>query len=624
MFKNKYSFFILGFLFLIYGITFYTLNMWEKGTKGGDPLGYYSYLPATFIHGDLKDLTQTNEARGKHLPRAFNKQFYEDQTLVTTTKEGNKVIKYTCGLAITITPFFVMAHILAPILGYAPDGFSTIYAFFQYFAGFFYALWGLWLLRSILLRWYEDKWVALSLCLLALGTNLFFFVVHHTAMSHATLFFLHILAIHQTIRLYESQHWINSIGLGLGLGLIILIRPVEIFIVFIPLFWGVSKINLAVLKERLLFFYKHKAKITLVFFAAFVVSIPQFLYWRELTGDFIYYSYGNEGFNFAKPNLIRGLFGYQNGWLAYTPMMYFALIGLFFFKNKQIGLLPILLFLIPHIYLTYSWWCWYYINGYGSRPMVETYGLLSLPFTVYWIKIQKKKWLLGLSLVAALFFIYMNLFQTWQFYKGLYRTEVSKKEFFMSTLFKTELDFEDLILYDCGEWQPDSNQVSLKSTLFFKGFEKDENFPNITSAERRNGLKSWKLGQPKKWILLEKPVKELSIAKGDFISVNFSAMKANGSARLYSSSILSIRFQTPKGKGLKTRRIKLDNKIANPKNSFWGNWEGNTWSEIVFFSHVPNLPKDAVLEIFIEYNSIMDIYIYIDNVLVEVWESRKN
>jgi len=94
-------------------------------------------------------------------------------------------------------------------------------------------------------------------------------------------------------------------------------------------------------------------------------------------------------------------------------------------------------------------------------------------------------------------------------------------------------------------------------------------------------------------------------------------MKGVGGARMYSSSLISIRFETGKGKGLKTRRMKMDNKIGNPIHSFWGKYEGKVWSEIPFYSHVPRLPEDAVLEIFIQYGSKMDIYL--DDLAVEIW-----
>jgi len=617
--KNKLS--ILAFLFIagVYAFAFNAFEMWKSGAKGGDPLGYYTYLPATFLYQDLVHLDQTNIARGKYLSRTFDENFYKNQQIVYEAETGAKVIKYTNGLAIMMAPFFGIAHFIAPYLEYPADGFSPIYVFFQYFSGFFYALWGLWLVRLILLRWFRDSLVALVLLLLALGTNLYFFTVYHSGMAHSTLFFLHALILHQTIALYENQRWRNTVILGLTLGLCILIRPVELIIIFIPLLWGIKNWKKVAFKERLDFLLQHQWKIATIIILTFCMAIPQFLYWYKLTGHFLFYSYGSEGFDFGNPKIIKGLFSYGNGWLAYTPMMYFALIGLFFLKRKDISVIPFLCFLVIHIYITYSWWCWYYINGFGSRPMVETYGLLSIPLAAYWVTIQKKQWVYYGSLFLASFFIYLNVFQTWQFYKGMLRSEASKLEFYISTIGKTELDYEDLILYDCGEWQPDSTQLVLKERLYFNDFETTDSLINVNPPIPYDG-KAYKMGTPRKVILVKKSVKALGLKKGDYIKVNARAMKAAGGARMYSSSIVSIRFEQPNGKGLKTRRMRMDNQIANAENSFWGDYKGKKWGEIPFYSHTPSLPEDAVLEVFIQYGSPMPIYL--DELSVEIWKEK--
>jgi len=104
--KNKLSILALLFIFGIYAFVFSSFEMWKTGAKGGDPLGYYSYLPATFLYQDLENLATTNVARGKYLPRKFSDNFYEEQFITNRTENGNQVIKF--------------------------------YVFFQYLAGFFY------------------------------------------------------------------------------------------------------------------------------------------------------------------------------------------------------------------------------------------------------------------------------------------------------------------------------------------------------------------------------------------------------------------------------------------------------------------------------------------------------
>ncbi len=65
----------------------------------------------------------------------------------------------------------------------------------------------------------------------------------------------------------------------------------------------------------------------------------------------------------------------------------------------------------------------------------------------------------------------------------------------------------------------------------------------------------------------------------------------SGSANIYESAILATWFENKKGKGLKTRRIRLNNKIANPTNIFWGSWEGFIWDEVCFSQKVRDCLK---------------------------------
>jgi hypothetical protein len=617
--KSKYSIIALFFILVIYSYAFYSFKMWETGAKGGDPLGYFTYLPATFIYQDLAQLDQTNIARGKYLNRPFDENYYEKIGAVTITETGNKVNKYTCGFPIMISPFFGIAHLLAPIFDYPQDGFAPIYIFFFYLAGFLYPLLGLILLRSILLRWFPDKIVALTLILIALGTNLYFFSVYHSSMTHATLFFLHVLALHQCILLYEKQKMINALILGWALGMVTLIRPVEIILALIPIVWGLKGFNKEAFIAHWNFLKEQRLKIAFVFLAAFICAIPQLVYCYQLSGQVLYYSYGNEGFNFSKPMIFKGLFSYSNGWLAYTPLMYFALIGIFFLPKKQ-HLYALLAFLPLHIYITYSWWCWYYINGYGSRPMVEVYGLMSLPLASFWLRISKKKILFYATLFLAFFFVYVNMLNTWQFYKGIIRTESTTFGYYLSMIGKTEMDYEDMILFDCGEFQPDSNNIHLHKRLYFNDFEKD-NEPKYQKKHARFGKYSYLLDHhPKHFEVIRQSVSELDLKKGDYIKANLWARKEMGACPLYGSAILAIRFESKSKKGLKTRRIRLNNKIDN-HSSIWGNWRGNIWGEIPFHVHVPSLPPDAVLVVYLENRT--KIPLDIDDFSVEIWRENE-
>ena len=167
----------------------------NKNVITWDVIGYYSYLPATFIDKDLK-LSFINDANYKK---------YEGTRYVSLrNKNGNRVMKFPMGMAVLYAPFFAAAHILAIPLGYADDGFSQIYQCFIAFSGLFYLLFGLLFLRKTLLLFYSEKIAALSLLFIFFGTNLLCYSSVESAMSHAYTFSLFSIFIYYCIQFLTS------------------------------------------------------------------------------------------------------------------------------------------------------------------------------------------------------------------------------------------------------------------------------------------------------------------------------------------------------------------------------------------------------------------------------------
>jgi len=139
------------------------------------------------------------------------------------------------------------------------------------------------------------------------------------------------------------------------------------------------------------------------------------------TGSFLYFSYGEERFFFDNPQIFRGLFGYRKGWLLYAPIMFFALIGVFFLRNKlKAFFLPIILFVTLNIYVILSWWAWWYGGSFGLRAFIDSYALLIFPLAAiisfFYQKSNKK---IRLAVFAsAVLFISHGMFQTKQYHYG--------------------------------------------------------------------------------------------------------------------------------------------------------------------------------------------------------------
>ncbi|MBS1582202.1 MAG: glycosyltransferase family 39 protein, partial [Bacteroidetes bacterium] len=289
-----------------------------------DVFGYYLYLPATVIHHDtgLRDPAWLDAVMTTYEPSATLYQ------LVDGT-EGRRVIKYSAGMAVLYAPFFVITHAAAPMLGYPADGFSPPYQWTIAFGCLLYAMLGLFVLRKVLLHFFSDRWTAVLLALVVLGTNfLQLTALDGTMLTHTPLFTLYALLLWGTLRWHERPHARTALLIGASAGLITLVRPSEGACLLIPLLWLPS--GEARWKRKRQLVVTHLGHVLLAAGAFGIAVLPQPLYWHAVTGQWLFYSYVNpgEGFDLATPHTMDFLFSFRKGWLLYTPLMVLALIGI--------------------------------------------------------------------------------------------------------------------------------------------------------------------------------------------------------------------------------------------------------------------------------------------------------
>jgi hypothetical protein len=195
--------------------------------------------------------------------------------------------------------------------------------------------------------------------------------------------------------------------------------------------------GLASFKATLNFWKQYWVKIILIIFFAFLIWLPQLLYWKHATGHFLFFSYTGESFFWFQPEIFRGLFSYRNGWLVYSPLMMLAIIGLYFlFKNNRKLFYPVVVIFILNIYVVYSWWCWWYC-GFGSRAMVDSYALMVFPLGAFfaWLTDIRKIWS-SMMVIIISGFIYLNIFQSWQKCNGIIHWDSMTKELYWAHFMK--------------------------------------------------------------------------------------------------------------------------------------------------------------------------------------------
>jgi hypothetical protein len=367
-----------------------------------DVSDYYVYLPALFIHDDM-------ELKGDWLaePGARATQIFKHD-------DGGHFIKMSGGLAILYSPFFALAHGVASATDQWPaDGYSLPYQFAIGFAGLTFAMLGLWFLMRILSRRFSQTVTSFALVILFLGSNLLYYSTFRSAMGHAFSFCLLAGLMHGIDRFHDNSKGQTSAwlaGMGFAAGLMVLIRPVNLILILILLAWQLPKGRLPSVKQWFL-----------LVVAACLAILPQLLFWHHNTGHWLVYSYGEEGFFFTDPQLWNGLFSFRKGWLLYSPLMALPLLGLWRMRrHDKLGAKTLLVGLSLFVFITFSWWCWWYGGSFGARPLIDCYPLLAIPLAhalssmEAWPIHAKRLARGGLVLLIAL-----SVFQNWQYMAGI-------------------------------------------------------------------------------------------------------------------------------------------------------------------------------------------------------------
>ncbi len=372
-----------------------------------DVIDYYGYLPATFIYHDISLKFKDHYTGKKHFVFWAKK-----------TPTGSYVFKMTMGLSVMYAPFFFAANAVAGHLGYNNGGYSAPYQFAIVMAALFYLALGLLFLAKVLRFYFTKTVTALTILFIGLGTNLFWYSTFEPGMSHVYTFALVSVFLYLTILWHRRSTLLRAVFLGLVIGLLTLIRPVNILITLFFVFYDV-KSGRDFRNKWLLYWHKFP-HLTLMVVFGFLILVPQLLYWKTVTGNWLYYSYGKEGFFFLHPQIINVLFSFRKGWFVYTPVMIFAVAGIYFlFKKYRQLFIAVFLLLLVYLYVVSSWWSWWYGGSLGQRELIDIYPVMALPLAaiITWIVSRKARLAYPVALLV-LSSVLLGAFYNVQYYYG--------------------------------------------------------------------------------------------------------------------------------------------------------------------------------------------------------------
>ncbi len=441
------SLFAVGILVLITALV--TVRGLWHGTDGhgwketirSDARGYYGYLQALFIRGDLGQ-------------EPFN------STYVKYTRTGT-LNKYYCGTSLLMAPWFGIGHAFALNDPQSPkDGLSAYEQKAIGVGAWVYLLLGLLALRALFhATGIRDPLIAWTLVAIGLGTPLLQYAALQPGWSHVYSFFAvasFLLAVHR-ISTGAPARW--TIAAGVLLGLIVLIRPVNALIILaVPL---VASNGLVALAGRLL---RQRATLAAIL-ACFVVFAVQPVLWYVQTGNFYAYGYKGEGFHWTRPEVFKVLFGFRRGLFLWTPLMLLPAVAVpLLWWSDRAKAITSAVYWVVITYVISSWWIWYYGGGFSSRVYIDHYPVLFLPMVLVVQGWTGWRWILvRLFLVCT---IALNLAQLWQYHHGFLHPESMDSAKYRYSFLRFDDAHRDKLggNYQMAPYNPNGMEVILEET----------------------------------------------------------------------------------------------------------------------------------------------------------------
>jgi len=477
---------------------------------------------------------------------------------------------------------------------------------------------GLWVVRKILANYFTDLVTAITMIALVAGTNLFCLTTYEPDLLHPLLFLFYALILWFTLNWQKTFSWNYAIFLGLIIALTISIRLQEIACILIPLFWGI--LNKTTFDERRRALMQHYWQGVLVISLFMIAVLAQIVFPDFLSGIL------NAGidlqknhFTFIGPYLPDVLLSFRKGWLIYTPVMFFSIIGFYFLagKNPFIFYSTFLFFLI-NLYIVSSWSIWWDDESFGQRSMISSYPVLALPMGYFlnWLMQKKMNFKIPLFIFLGAF-ILLNVFQTWQYTKGILDSSHMTRKYW-GAIFGAVREDKEAAKYLLEDF-PDSYREMLRNEHRFNrrilvhwNFDKPD--PAFGSAQTKDvshsGSFSYKLNEKVQFSPgISEKFSNLTNKKNTWIRVSGYVYYTPENAIKGANIIITCNHQNS---AYKYKSLALENEYLI----------SGKWNRVSMDWQTPYLmDKDDLLQAYFWYVGKKSIYV--DDIQIEIFEPRE-
>jgi hypothetical protein len=332
-------------LLLLFLLSLPLLNPWVHG----DGVGYYAFARAPLIEHSLDFQHDYQYANSSFRDARLDESGLPKAEFRTAT--GHLDNHFTVGPAILWSPFLLIAHagvFLARALGsqVTADGFSGPYRIAMAFGTAVYGFIGIILAVRVARQYVGTRWAALAAFSVWWASSLPIYMYFNPSWSHAHSAFTVALFLwywHETRRDRSILQWILLAAIaGLMLNVyyanatILVVLLIEAVRQYRAVLRDPSTSASAAVRQPQALFARHAIFVFVVFVCFLPTLITRcIIYGKPFESGYIPLSQ----WAWTSPYFLQVLFSANHGLLVWTPLLLFAVVGLFIFwrRNPELG-----------------------------------------------------------------------------------------------------------------------------------------------------------------------------------------------------------------------------------------------------------------------------------------------
>jgi hypothetical protein len=407
-----------GALVILWILSLPLVNPWVHG----DGVGYYAYIHSLLINHTLvfdREWEAGNESfvmsrlqpNGEVLPDQYTETHHIDN-------------HFSVGPSILWAPFLGATHLAIITLNrfglhLNADGFSLPYLLTMALATAGYSLLGLWLSFCLARTYVPERWAFLATVAYWFASSLIVYMYLNPAWSHALSLFAVALFVWYWRRTRDRRTAPQWILLGLLAALMVNMYYLNVILLLVPALECLGE-HIALIRSggpgaprtsfaRMLGNYA-------LFVAAFLIGMLPTLVTRKIIyGQFLTTGYPEAQYwNWTHPVFASVLFSSDHGLLIWTPILIFAIIGLFLFRScdrtfaMYLGAVTLVFTYVISCYVN-----WDGISSFGNRFFVSLGPVFIIGLAAFferlrrWIPNERKAFLI--ASFAVICFVLWNI-----------------------------------------------------------------------------------------------------------------------------------------------------------------------------------------------------------------------